>query len=171
MCTESLYSTTVQSREVGWVSCRAHLIHEKKKKRNIWRDETISLGFHSQKKIGIWNWNSDSYTENPFCYVIEEMLKCSLNRELGKGMESRRKERGLASKAKRRAGGMVSRDRLRGRGACSPKGRPGVRSHRTRDGRRASVSGKQGGRDRQTDTQTNTDRVMEASPSLFSSAG
>jgi hypothetical protein len=48
------------------------------KKRNIWGDETISLGFHSQKKIGIWNWNSDSYTENPFCYMIEEMLKCSL---------------------------------------------------------------------------------------------
>lgn len=94
-----------RSREVGWASCRAHLIHEK---RNIRGDETISPGFHSQEKIGIWNWNSDSYTENLFCYTIEEMLKCSLNRERGKRNGYREKEGGgLGREGERKARGMA----------------------------------------------------------------
>lgn len=97
------------------------------KKRNIWGDETISLGFHSQKKIGIWNWNSDSYTENPFCYMIEEMLRCSLNRQLGEKNECREKGEGdWQARAREGLEGW-----FRGRGACSTEGRPKFNSTET----------------------------------------
>lgn len=58
---------------------------KKRKKKEISGEmKQFPWGSTARKNIGIWDWNSDSYTENPFCYRIEEILKCSLNRELGK---------------------------------------------------------------------------------------